>query len=68
MSYICDMDLCEEACSPTTKARKRSAWAQAMKRYVILANALSDILSTLQKYHGFICLHRIIYMATLKLG
>ena len=38
------------------------------KRYVSLANAISDIFDTIRKHHGFGCLRRIIYMATAKLG
>ena len=34
-----------------------------------LASAISDILQTIYKYHGFEeCLRRIIYMATAQLG
>ena len=40
----------------------------AMKRYVALADALSDILLTIQRHRKIGCLHRIIYMAMLKLG
>ena len=32
----------------------------AMKRYVALANAISDIFNTLQKCHGFGCLRRFV--------
>jgi hypothetical protein len=33
-----------------------------------LAGAISDILYTIKKHHGFECLRRIIYMATAQLG
>ena len=38
------------------------------KRYVSLANAISDIFDTIRRHHGFSVLRRIIYMATTKLG
>ena len=38
------------------------------KRYVALANAISDMFDIIRKHHGFGCLRRIIYMATAKLG
>ena len=38
------------------------------KRYVSIANAISDIFDTIRRHHGFSCLRRIIYMATTKLG
>ena len=38
------------------------------KRFMALASAISNILQTIKKYHGFECLHRIIYMATAQLG
>ena len=38
------------------------------KRFMILSKAISEILNTIQHYHGISCLRRIIYMATLKLG
>ena len=37
-------------------------------RFIALAGAISDILYTIKKYHGFECLRRIIYMATAQLG
>ena len=38
------------------------------KRFMALASAISNILYTIKKYHGFDCLRRIIYMATTQLG
>ena len=37
-------------------------------RFMALAGAISDILYTIKKHHGFECLRRIIYMATTQLG
>jgi hypothetical protein len=38
------------------------------KKYKIFADAISDVLETIRKYHGFSCMSRIIYIATKKLG
>ena len=37
-------------------------------RFMALAGAISNILYTIKKHHGFECLRRIIYMATTQLG
>ena len=37
-------------------------------RFMALAGAISDILYTIKKHHGFECLRRIIYTATTQLG
>jgi hypothetical protein len=50
--------LTREAHEPNTSTR----------RFIALATAISDILYTIKKYHGFECLRRIIYMATAELG
>ena len=50
--------LSREAHEPNTSTR----------RFMALAGAISDILYTIKKHHGFECLRRIIYMATKQLG
>ena len=38
------------------------------KRYIIIAKGISDILNTMNKYHGIYYLHYAAYAATLRLG
>jgi len=65
-----DMDLYEETHINLLVRLTREAHEPTTtpNRYLILAGAISDILTTIYKYHGFECLRRIIYMATKTLG
>ena len=49
-------------------AREAHEANTSTKRFMALASAISDVLYTIKKYHGFECLRRIIYMATAQLG
>ena len=64
------MDLYEETHIKLLVRLTREAHAHntSTRRFIALATAISDILYTIKKYHGFECLRRIIYMATAELG
>ena len=64
------MDIYEETHSNLLVRLTREAHEPntSIKRFEILANAISDIIQTIKQYHNFGCLKRIIYMATIKLG
>ena len=64
------MDLYEEAHINllVRLAREAHEANTSAHRFMALAGAISDILYTIKKHHGFECLRRIIYMATAQLG